>query len=195
MTASPADVLPVRADYNGDVVSSGLLDGGERVGEQGAAGNFVQHLRSIRTHPSAFAGRENHGQATADRTHVKVLPFGARPPRAGIAAAPEPHHRALRPKRPDGALADRRLLYRRGDSCGPNLFVELTPEVSCRSYPSTARGSTSSRASSPNSPARCCAISASHPNRNSRTALWPPWIDFNRDPVVHTWSYKLDQAA
>ena len=100
-----ADVLPAGTDYNGDVVSSGLLDGGERVGEQGAAGNFVQHLRSIRTHPSAFAGRENHGQATADRTHVKVLPFGARPPRAGIAAAPEPHHRALRPKRPDGALA------------------------------------------------------------------------------------------
>ncbi len=34
----------------------------------------------------------------------------------------------------------------------------------------------SSRVSSPSSPARCCATSASHPNRNSRTASWPPWI-------------------
>ena len=42
------------------------------------------------------------------------------------------------------------------------------------SRPSTAPGSISSRVSSPSSPARSCAISASHPNRNSRTASWPP---------------------
>ena len=42
--------------------------------------------------------------------------------------------------------------------------------------PSMAPGSISSRVSSPSSPARCCATSASHPNRNSRTASWPPWI-------------------
>jgi hypothetical protein len=38
-------------------------------------------------------------------------------------------------------------------------------------------GSISSKASSPSSPARCCATSASHPNRNSRTASWPPWMN------------------
>jgi hypothetical protein len=42
--------------------------------------------------------------------------------------------------------------------------------------PSTAPGSILSRASSPSLPARCCAISASLPNRNSRTVSWPPWI-------------------
>src|ERR1700719_4648968 len=55
------------------------------------------------------------------------------------------------------------------------------------SRPSTAPGSISSRASSPSSPARCCATSASRPNRNLRTASWPP-DEFNRNPVVHTWS-------
>ena len=39
--------------------------------------------------------------------------------------------------------------------------------------PNTARGSTSSRASSPKLPARCSATSASRPNKNSRIALWP----------------------
>ena len=43
------------------------------------------------------------------------------------------------------------------------------------SRPSTAPGSIWSRVSSPSSPARCCAISASHPNRSSRTVSWPPW--------------------
>ena len=32
-------------------------------------------------------------------------------------------------------------------------------------------------------------------SRNSRTASWPPSIDFNDRPVVHTWSYKLEKAA
>src|SRR5580704_16376067 len=45
------------------------------------------------------------------------------------------------------------------------------------SRPSTAPGSISSRASSPSSPARCCATSASRPNRNLRTASWPPWMN------------------
>ena len=42
--------------------------------------------------------------------------------------------------------------------------------------PKHGSGSISSRVSSPSSPARCCAISASHPNRSSRTASWPPSI-------------------
>ena len=39
----------------------------------------------------------------------------------------------------------------------------------------TAPGSISSKASSRNSHARCCAKFASPPNRNSRIASWPPW--------------------
>ena len=42
------------------------------------------------------------------------------------------------------------------------------------SRPSTAPGSTSSRASFPSSPARSCVTSGSPPNKNSRTASWPP---------------------
>src|SRR5262249_52599823 len=34
----------------------------------------------------------------------------------------------------------------------------------------------SSKGSSPSSLVRCCATSASHPNRNSRIASWLPWI-------------------
>jgi transposase len=34
--------------------------------------------------------------------------------------------------------------------------------------------------------ARCCVTSASNPKRSSR-------IVFNQEPVVHTWSYKLDR--
>ena len=37
----------------------------------------------------------------------------------------------------------------------------------------TVRGSISSKASSPSSPARCCATSVLHPSRNSRIASWP----------------------
>ena len=29
---------------------------------------------------------------------------------------------------------------------------------------------------------------------SSRKASWPPWTT-NRHPVVHTWSYRLDEAA
>ena len=50
------------------------------------------------------------------------------------------------------------------------------------SRPSTAPGSISSKASSPSSPARCCAISASHPDRSSRTASWPPWMSSTDTP-------------
>ena len=63
------------------------------------------------------------------------------------------------------------------------------------SLPSMAPGSTSSRASSPSWPAPCCAISVSRPNKSSGNASWPPSTSFNRDPVVHTWTYKLDKAA
>ncbi len=56
-------------------------------------------------------------------------------------------------------------------------LAEQPPVVSnSPSRPSTVPGSTSSKVSSPSSPARCCATFASHPNRNSRTASWPPWI-------------------
>jgi len=41
-------------------------------------------------------------------------------------------------------------------------------------FPSTAPGSTSSRASSPSWPGPCCAISASRPNKSSGIASWPP---------------------
>jgi hypothetical protein len=44
------------------------------------------------------------------------------------------------------------------------------------SRPSMARGSTSSKASSPRLPAPSCVISVSQPNRNSRIASWPQWI-------------------
>jgi transposase len=63
------------------------------------------------------------------------------------------------------------------------------------SRPRTVPGSISSKGSSPSSLVRCCATSASHPNRNSRIALWLPWITSITIPVVHTWSYKLDRAA
>ena len=63
------------------------------------------------------------------------------------------------------------------------------------SLPSTAPGSTSSRASSLNLPAPSSATSASRPNRNSRIGSWLPWTISNQEPVVHTWAYKLDKAA
>ena len=50
------------------------------------------------------------------------------------------------------------------------------------SRPPTVLGSISSRASSPSSHARCCATSASHPNRNSRTASWLPWMNSTAIP-------------
>ena len=63
------------------------------------------------------------------------------------------------------------------------------------SRPSTVPGSTSSRASFPNSPAPCCATSASPQSRNSRIRLMAAMNHFNQRPVVHTWTYKLDKAA
>ena len=50
------------------------------------------------------------------------------------------------------------------------------------SRPSTAPGSTSSRASFPNSRAPCCATSVSLPSRNSRIGSWPPWITSTNIP-------------
>jgi hypothetical protein len=58
-----------------------------------------------------------------------------------------------------------------------------------------APGSTSSRVSFPSSRAPSCATSASHPNKNSRMASWPQMDFFNREPVVHTWTYKLDRVV
>ena len=46
----------------------------------------------------------------------------------------------------------------------------------------------------PNSPVSSCATSASHPNRNSSDRLMAAMDYFNQDPVVHTWTYKLDKA-
>jgi hypothetical protein len=63
------------------------------------------------------------------------------------------------------------------------------------SRPSTAPGSTSSRGSSPSSPARSYATSAWHQNRSSRSASSPASRISNRYPVIHTWSYKLAEAA
>jgi hypothetical protein len=51
--------------------------------------------------------------------------------------------------------------------------VSLRIASNSLSLPSTAPGSTSSRASFPNSPAPSCATSASHPRRSSRIASWP----------------------
>ena len=36
---------------------------------------------------------------------------------------------------------------------------------------------------------------ASHPNRNSKVRILAAINDLNRDPVVHTWTYKLNEAA
>jgi hypothetical protein len=57
-------------------------------------------------------------------------------------------------------------------------YSRCNPHIASNSplRPRMAPGSTSSRAPSPNSPAPSCVTSASHPNRNSRIASWPPWI-------------------
>jgi hypothetical protein len=79
----------------------------------------------------------------------------------------------------------RRLSTRRSSSIiprispkRPELGSPVSPHTGSNSLslPSTAPGSISSRASFPNSPAPSCATSASHPNRNSRIASWPPSI-------------------
>jgi hypothetical protein len=44
-------------------------------------------------------------------------------------------------------------------------------------------------------PVQCCATSASHRSKNSRTASWLPWSSLTGTPVGHTWTYKLDKAA
>jgi hypothetical protein len=44
----------------------------------------------------------------------------------------------------------------------------------CEAESDTAPGSTSSRASSPSSPVQSCATSVSSPNKNSKSASWPP---------------------
>jgi hypothetical protein len=57
------------------------------------------------------------------------------------------------------------------------LPISLSAASNSPSRPSTAPGSISSRASFPSSRARCCATSASRPNRNSRIASWLPWMN------------------
>ena len=66
---------------------------------------------------------------------------------------------------------------------------------SSSSLPSTAPGSTSSRASSPSSLARCSGTSASPPSQELKDRIIAAIDDINRHPVVHTWSYKLNEAA
>ena len=73
--------------------------------------------------------------------------------------------------------------------------IDRPAASSSPSRPSMAPGSTSSRASSPSSPARSCATSAWPQSRNSRNASWPASSDVNRYPVIHTWSYRLAEAA
>ena len=66
----------------------------------------------------------------------------------------------------------------------PRLGSPSSPPAASNSSscPSTAPGLISSRDSSPSSPARCCAISASHPRRNSRTTSSPPLITSTATP-------------
>ena len=52
----------------------------------------------------------------------------------------------------------------------------------------------SSRASSPSLPARSCVTSGWHPSRSSGSASWPV-SRMSRHPVIHTWSYRLAEAA
>jgi DDE superfamily endonuclease len=52
-----------------------------------------------------------------------------------------------------------------------------------------------SRDSFPNSPAPSCATSVSHPGRSFKDRPMAAVNYFNQDPVVHTWTYKLDKAA
>src|ERR1700730_12276475 len=60
--------------------------------------------------------------------------------------------------------------------------ISLSAASNSLSRPPTVLGSISSRASSPSSHALCCATSASHPNRNSRTASWLPWMNSTAMP-------------
>ena len=77
------------------------------------------------------------------------------------------------------------------------LARRSNPKDASPSYsrPSTAPGSTSSRASSPSSPDPCFATSASPPSRNCKDRIIAAIDDINRDPVVHTWTYKINEAA
>ena len=68
------------------------------------------------------------------------------------------------------------------DAAYPGLQPNLRTASNSPSRRPTVRGSTSLRASSPNSPARSCATFASPPNRNSRIASWPPWISSISSP-------------
>ena len=75
-------------------------------------------------------------------------------------------------------------IIRRTSPRKPRLGSPSSPPAASNSSsrPSTAPGLISSRVSSPSSPARCCAISASHPRRNSRTASSPPLITSTATP-------------
>jgi hypothetical protein len=102
-------------------------------------------------------------------------------PRAGQESPSEPRiHRISRASRrrlsgPHRDQADPRQPFRvylqRDQSLGSPARRRTASNL--LSLPSTALGSISSRPSFPNSPARRCATSASHPSKNSRIASWP----------------------
>ena len=56
---------------------------------------------------------------------------------------------------------------------------------------STIPGSILSKASSRRRPVRSCAASAWRQKQNSSSKSWPIFNDINREPVVHTWSYRI----
>jgi hypothetical protein len=63
------------------------------------------------------------------------------------------------------------------------------------SRPSTALGSTSSRDSSPSSPARYPAPHRVASKHELKERIMVGIDDINRHPVIHTWSHKLAEAA
>jgi nucleoside-diphosphate-sugar epimerase len=99
------------------------------------------------------------------------------------------------------ALANTKVLFDAAKRAGVGRVVHISitnPDraaSSSPSRPSTAPGSTSSRGSSPSSPARFYVTSAWHQNRSSRSASWPASRMSIANPVIHTWSYKLAEAA
>ena len=47
----------------------------------------------------------------------------------------------------------------------------------------------------PSLPARCCAIIRVASKQELKDRIMAAMDHFNRDRIVHTWSYKLDQTA
>jgi hypothetical protein len=74
------------------------------------------------------------------------------------------------------------------------LAISRSAASNLPSRPSTAPASILSRASSPSSAAQCCHIRVAS-KQELKDRIMAAMDEFNRNPVVHTWSYKLDQAA